>query len=151
LGATLKGQQFRISFYSPVFDPLKRRIFFLPVRWHGRALNEKWKRVEDQAMNALLRWVAPPGQNVPQAQGWRRLPATIGTIGLNLLLGSMRWYSTVVGHHRQISQRLLQALSGDRAAIRRIWWNIRRELSMLGGKLPTDSAPPIGPPAADKQ
>ena len=45
-GAKMRAQQFRASFYSPIFDPLKRGIFFLPVRWHARDLNETWTTVE---------------------------------------------------------------------------------------------------------
>src|ERR1700745_560931 len=61
----VRGNQFRLSFYSSTFDPLKRDIFFLPVRWHSRPLNAKWNAVEERAMQTLVRWVAPPQSGTP--------------------------------------------------------------------------------------
>ena len=58
----LAGHFFRQSFYSGFFDPLKRKLFFLPVRWHSKPLNEKWNVVEQAAMRELLLWVAPVDQ-----------------------------------------------------------------------------------------
>jgi hypothetical protein len=139
LGARLRAQQFRASFYSPIFDPLKRGIFFLPVRWHARDLNETWTTVEREAMNELLRWVKPPGDD-------QKLPASIfralaGPL-LNFSLALIRWIGTYVAHRQDIRRRLLQALRGDTFAVRRILWNLRREMLVLRGRLPTDRPPP---------
>lgn len=60
----LRGLQFRVSFYSTVFDNFKRNIFFLPVRWHGRPINAKWSIVEKQAMRSIRKAVAPPAKGI---------------------------------------------------------------------------------------
>ena len=55
----LAGHFFKQSFYSGFFDPLKRKLFFLPVRWHSRPLNANW----------------PPSNNGPTLSsgvGWNR-------------------------------------------------------------------------------
>jgi hypothetical protein len=60
VGEVTKGAHFRSSYYSRVFDPLKRTIFFLPVRWHSRPLNSRWKPVERRALRKLISYVTPP-------------------------------------------------------------------------------------------
>ena len=46
--------QFKSHFESPIFDPLKRELFFKPVRWHSRPLNDTWETSESRAMRQLL-------------------------------------------------------------------------------------------------
>ena len=58
----LAGLFFKQSFYSGFFDPLKRKLFFLPVRWHAKPLNAKWTAVEERAARELRRWVQPPDE-----------------------------------------------------------------------------------------
>ncbi len=142
IGATLRAQQFRASFYSPIFDPLKRQIFFLPVRWHGRELNENWTAVEHQAMYELLQWVRPPADDAKSGSIERGFLASIAAPFLNLALALIRWIGIYLAHRKDISRRLMQALRGDKLAIRRILWNLRREVLVLAGQLPTDRPPP---------
>lgn len=143
LGATLRAQQFRASFYSPIFDPLKRRIFFLPVRWHARDLNQKWTTVEREALNELSRWVkSPDDDRKPGASAVRSFFRALAAPFLNFALALIRWLGTYFVHRRDIKRRLLQALRGDTFAIRRILWNVRREVLVLRGRLPTDRPPP---------
>ncbi len=138
LGANLRAQQFRASFYSPIFDPLKRTIFFLPVRWHARDLNDKWCMVEREALNALLRWVSPPGTDRERRVSFsHRLTAPF----LNFGLAMIRWGGTFLVHRAEIKRRVGQALRGDTFAVRRILWNLRREMLVLAGRLPTDRPP----------
>tara|TARA_R110001606_G_scaffold363289_1_gene517312 strand:+ start:23502 stop:24857 length:1356 start_codon:yes stop_codon:yes gene_type:complete len=40
-----------------VMDPLKRRIFFNPVKWHAAALNKNWDQVEADIRLFLLKYV----------------------------------------------------------------------------------------------
>lgn len=40
-------------FWSDSFEPLKRRIFFQPVRWHFEDLNEDWDRAESHCTKYL--------------------------------------------------------------------------------------------------
>jgi len=53
-------QQFKLHFESPIFDPLKRKLFFKPVRWHARPLNKAWDAAESRAMRRLLSLVDSP-------------------------------------------------------------------------------------------
>jgi hypothetical protein len=143
LGTKLRGQQFRASFYSPIFDPLKRRIFFQPVRWHSRELNAKWNHVEREAMTELLRWVKPSADEAKSSNfRVRALLAFLLAPFLNFALALIRWSGTFLAHRADIALRLSQAARGDRLAIRRILWNLRREMTVLAGRLPTDQPPP---------
>jgi hypothetical protein len=48
-----KADEFRQAFYSPIYDPLKRSKFFLPVRWHANPINSRWRAVERKAQRTL--------------------------------------------------------------------------------------------------
>lgn len=53
------GARFRRSFYSYIFDPLRRQLFFLSVRWHARPLGDAWAAAEKKALNDLCTFVRP--------------------------------------------------------------------------------------------
>ncbi|MBO6520064.1 MAG: hypothetical protein JJ900_04145 [Rhodospirillales bacterium] len=40
-----------------VMDPLKRRIFFKPVRWHAEPINRNWEAVEARVRHFLLKYI----------------------------------------------------------------------------------------------
>jgi hypothetical protein len=125
----LAGHFFKQSFYSGFFDPLKRRLFFLPVRWHSKALNEKWNAVEQEAMRELLRWVSPPDQS--------RSPGTAAGAGLafklkGLPMAALRTVAYVWIFRRRIAQHFGRAMRGDPGTIARIDWFMRT--FMLGTK-----------------
>lgn len=130
LGAKLRAMQFQTSFHSPVFDPLKRQIFFLPVRWHSGPLNQKWTEIEGAAMSELLLRVKPP------------IVTALSSIFLNFILVLIRWIAAYFKYRDNIKRRLMQALRGDKAAWHRILWNVRREMQMLARRLPTEPPPP---------
>jgi hypothetical protein len=48
-----KVEVFRRSFYGPVFDPLKRQMFSLPLRWHSNPINARWRPVERRSRRIL--------------------------------------------------------------------------------------------------
>jgi hypothetical protein len=121
---------------------LKRKIFFLPVRWHAHDLNETWTTIEQAAMNELLRWVRPPTNNEQSCKSERRGFLTrIATPFLYLALALIRWTGEYVRYRANITRRVLEALRGDRHAIRRILWRVRREALTLFGHIPTDRPP----------
>ena len=60
VGALAKGLALHSAFHSPVYDPLKRWIFFLPVYWHAQPLNGTWRRIEKRAYGTLRAYVSPP-------------------------------------------------------------------------------------------
>lgn len=49
----VKARWLTTFYYSDSFEPLKRRIFFGPVRWHFEDCGEEWDRVEDQCTKYL--------------------------------------------------------------------------------------------------
>lgn len=131
----LAGHFFKQSFYSGFFDPLKRKLFFLPVRWHSKPLNEKWNAVEQEAMRELLRWVIPPDQ--------RPSPGTANDAGLTekikgLPLSALRTVAYVWIFRRRIAQYFGRAIRGDRETIARIGWFMRT--FMLGMKQRSQSS-----------
>lgn len=64
VGQMAKGAMLRMAYHSGVFDPLKQRIFFEPVRWHPfpivNGAEAKWQEVEARAQRALRSYVAEP-------------------------------------------------------------------------------------------
>ena len=48
-----KVEVFRRSFYGPVFDPLKRQMFSIPLRWHSNPINARWWPVERRSQRIL--------------------------------------------------------------------------------------------------
>ena len=122
----LAGHFFRKSFYSGFFDPLKRRLFFLPVRWHSRPLNDKWNAVERQAMHKLSRWVTPPDAahrytTVAPMSFPQRMASALKTLPLSILqISAYAWIFRV-----QIGQQATRIIRGDREATKRIAWFVR--------------------------
>lgn len=59
IGRLDKGRSLKAHFYGDIFDPLKREVFFLPIRWHSRPLNAHWKRIERRALWSMLFHLMP--------------------------------------------------------------------------------------------
>jgi len=53
IGGPIWCVQFKTHFDSPLFDPLKRKLFLKAVRWHSRTLNANWNAVEQIAMRKI--------------------------------------------------------------------------------------------------
>jgi hypothetical protein len=122
----LAGHFFKQSFYSGFFDPLKRRLFFLPVRWHAKPLNGKWNAVEEQAMAELRHWVKPPGEadagESNTAHGYLRWLAAAAA---NLSLSILRSLAYIWIFRGRIARYAGRALRGDRQTFARIAWFAR--------------------------
>jgi hypothetical protein len=134
----IAGNFFRRSFYSNFFDPLKRKLFFQPVRWHSKALNEKWVIVEHRATDELARWVEPPEKanaaSVREAAGPLR---RIANAGKNLLLSALTFFVIVWIYRSRIPVYANSIIRGDRDAIRRITWFVRHfMLGFVFGRAP---------------
>ncbi|HUD88322.1 MAG TPA: hypothetical protein VMR17_17920 [Xanthobacteraceae bacterium] len=123
----IAGFFFKQSFYSGFFDPLKRTMFFLPVYWHSRPLNDRWDGVEAHAMNELLRWVEPPDE-AHAASELRRLSA----LAKHLPLFALRSVVYVWIFRHRIAVHLGRLLRGDRSALTRIVWFARSFLFSTG-------------------
>jgi len=118
--------QFGSSFRSAFFDPFKRRIFFLPVRWHAQPLNTHWQQIEDHAMRELLRYVTPPNESLfTGANGWVEKARRIAARVLTILFVILRPVFIVLYHPQAVWRRLRQAACGDRDSIRRVFSYVR--------------------------
>ena len=130
----IAGNFFKRSFYSNFFDPLKRKLFFQPVRWHSKALNEQWDIVEQRAMRELCEWVEPPERN--GASTTRRPMGLVQRIvdeGRDVLISLLTIVVLVWFYRRRIPVYANSIMRGDRDAIQRIVWFAR---SFVFGKAP---------------
>jgi hypothetical protein len=113
IGEITKGAHFRSSYYSRVFDPLKRTIFFLPVRWHSRPLNKRWRSVERRALRKLVSYVTP------QAATDFRIVRLVGTLGskqpVPVPTNTLR-----VGTHLTLTEMPAQLLAASQIRVVRI-------------------------------
>jgi hypothetical protein len=126
IGNLVAKAQFGANFKSAFFDPFKRRLFFLPVRWHGQPLNAKWRSIEDHAMRDLRRYVTPPEEALfDGAHDWREKTRRLAGHAFGILFAILRPVFTVLSRPKAIWQKLRQAASGDRAAIRQLFWYVR--------------------------
>jgi hypothetical protein len=117
----LAGLFFKQSFYSGFFDPLKRKQFFLPVRWHANPLNAKWTAVEERAASELRRWVQPPDEAASATDS----PKETAAPGRGLSLGVLRLIAYGWMFRRRIWFHLAKVMRGDRMALGRIAWFAR--------------------------
>jgi hypothetical protein len=107
LGEFIKGSLLRDAFLGPYSDPLKRRIFFLPLYFHAKEVNHAWKPAIQRARATLDRYLSPE-------MGLVRL-LTMRTIGI-----INRAYVVIVGrwaNRRRIFEMIGKALRGDPAAL----------------------------------
>jgi hypothetical protein len=117
----LAGLFFKQSFYSGFFDPLKRKLFFLPVRWHAKPLNAKWTAVEERATRELRRWVQPPDETASAAETSKYIaPPARG-----FSLWALRFIAYGWMFRRRAWSLLLKVMRGDRSAFERIVWFTR--------------------------
>jgi hypothetical protein len=116
----IAGHFFKQSFYSGFFDPLKRKMFFLPVRWHSKPLNEKWTEVEQRAMSELRRWVEPPDEAHAAAELGR-----ISAMAKSVPLFALRSIAYLWIFRHRIGPHLRRLLRGDRGTFARIVWFTR--------------------------
>lgn len=126
IGKIAAKAQFGASFKGAFFDPFKRRIFFLPVRWHAEPLNEKWQAVEDRAMEELRRYAAPPGRSVLfGADGWAEKLHRIGARTLTALFVALRPAFILIYYRQAVWRKLRQGLRGDGNSMRQLLWYVR--------------------------
>ena len=131
VGKMMRATQFRDSFYGPVFDAFKRRIFFYPVRWHARPVNADWERVEQEAARTLGRWLRPQE-----------------TIGLKIALLPLRlmfFVSECWTNRAAMLRRLRQLWRGDPGVRQWVAWRLRAMACRLLGikfNAPRPTPPP---------
>jgi len=132
VGPWVKGAILRGAMTCGTFDPLKQRIFFLPVRWHTRDLTPAWPEVERRSAETLRRYL---GDLAPSESG-ERAGTRGGAFGLAVLgvLGRV-WIvaADLLAHGDRLRARLTQVLRGDRAAARRLLRRLRTVLKTIRG------------------
>ena len=122
----LAGHFFKQSFYGGFFDPLKRKLFFLPVRWHSQPLDAKWTGVEEHAARELRRWITPPDEaNSASVERASDRPQQLTAAVKSLSLGALRSLAYIWIFRSRIRFHLGRILCGDRDAMRRIAWFVR--------------------------
>jgi hypothetical protein len=147
-GAVGKGAMLRSAFYSDVFDAIKRRAFFLPVRWHAQEFNGRWDAAERRAMDTILTYL--------------RLPPDLASVGTGIRLGrpavinftvphsgwmaylygplwipwtAFLWLLAAIEYLRRRSATLLRrgrlVLKGDPTALSWAGWRARKTLAVF--------------------
>jgi hypothetical protein len=126
VGKLVAKVQFGANYKSAFFDRFKRSMFFLPVRWHGQPLNDKWLDVEKRAMTELLRYTTPPNQSLFfEANSFGEKLLRIGARMLTTLFVFLRPVFILVYHHRAVGRRLRQLARADKESLRQLLWYIR--------------------------
>lgn len=146
IGDVLKGGTLRATVLSGVFDSLKHRIFFEPVRWHSRELTARWKETEAKAAQVLqcYLWDLAPSVQAHSSEivskndnnVSNRLNGACRTMLLApLVLAARAWLVVEQLHqsHRRIGMRLKKALCGDREAWARIMRRIVTTWRLIRG------------------
>jgi hypothetical protein len=124
IGELFKRLIFYDAFYSPVFDPLKRRIFFRPVYWHSSALNERWTAVEAHASGLLSKILNNPANPLTRF-AYNALPVPLR---FAIVLGQI-WE-----HREVILKHLAEIVRGDTIAMRRMVSRLWQFCAFVVGK-----------------
>jgi hypothetical protein len=122
-GDFLKGYIFSDAFYGPVFDPLKRKIFFHSVFWHARPLNNKWKQVDARLSRKLAKMLNKTSLSY-------KLTRAIFLPPYRMAIASCSLWK----HRRAIMERLSEVLQGDTKAARRVVSRMSDYRAFLIGK-----------------
>lgn len=138
IGEWTKGAILRDAFLGPVYDPLKRSIFRLPVRWHARDVNEVWTKTERRALCTIRQYLfdeelglggggsrsvaeeIPPSLRLLNLGIWlrRRSVQYLGVLGA--LLRALSLTTEQCRYWRRMLEVILRASKGDRTALARI-------------------------------
>ena len=131
IGNYLKGAVLYETFNNAVFDPLKRNIFFLPVRWHARDITPVWSKVEKRASASLRRHLAL--SSATKVRIFNRVRAAfVKAVVMTVRLG---WYADYYWHEKgRVLGIAGSALKGDPAARQRIKRAVRHVQSQLLGR-----------------
>jgi hypothetical protein len=140
VGSFIKGGILRAAILSGVFDRLKHRIFFKPVRWHSGDCGEAWTRTEVEAARTLRRYLPDVECSESVSSGALSGRRLSGCLRIKLLDASAafgRLWITITQLYRyrdRIRTRIISALRGDRAAQTRIARRIRIVWRLVRGR-----------------
>lgn len=124
VGEFINGCLLRDAFLGPTSDPLKRRIIFLPVYFHGHDLNKLWHAVELCARKTIQNYLG-------HEQGLIKLWAMriVGTVHRISVLVLCRWRN-----RRHIIEMTRRTVNGDSEARKYLQRRVRLYLRQLIGK-----------------
>jgi hypothetical protein len=132
-----KAREFRLAYYGPYFDPLKRKVFLQPVRWHSYGLNRRWRAVERKSRRTLRLVI---GTSIPAYS-----LNTIAFVATPIIRGKevarrCRIIAADVGANREVVMRRLKHL-GNRKDRTRVLWRLRQAVIFVtsGHVLPDPS------------
>ena len=124
VGQMIKGGILRASLLSGLFDPLRRCLFFRPVRWHSRALTPVWHATEARAARVLRRyaWDLDASSAHHAHPLWKLfLVPWLLVARIWIVLAHLSQYRS------RLAARLFAALRGDREA----WARIARRIGLM--------------------
>jgi hypothetical protein len=130
VGSFIKGSILRAALLSGVFDQLKHRIFFKPVRWHSGDFGDAWSKTEVEAARTLRRYlpdVELSSTISPTASSGGGLLRKI-RLDASATFGRIWMVISLLYHYRErLQKRLASALHGDREA----WARILRRIQIV--------------------
>lgn len=109
LGTLGKGARFRRCFYSRTFDPLRRRAFFTPVRWHAGDYGSSWQPIEEQARTTIATFVRE--KNPPHWALWTAFLYVVALIETISCIGELYW-----SQRRRLGLRVKKLMRGEEGA-----------------------------------
>lgn len=124
VGDLIKGGTLRASLLSGLFDPLKHRMFFLPVRWHAEDLTPAWNETEERAARVLrsYAWDLDASSVQDVHRGWKAFMVPWTVFGrIWIVMAHLCQYRSRIG------LRLREALRGDKNA----WSRIMRRIGIM--------------------
>jgi hypothetical protein len=125
-GGLVAKAQFGANYKNAFFDPLKRQMFFLPVRWHGEPLNAKWAAVDNRAAREIRHYTTPPGETLlAGADGWAEQLRRIAGHALAGLFVLLRPFFIALYHNKAVWRQVKRVIRGERGALRQFFWYVR--------------------------
>lgn len=127
IGELIKGGILRASLLSGIFDPLKLRIFFQPVRWHAQAITPAWAETEARARRVLRRYVWDVDPSTARESCLTMRVRKLLLVPIVFLARIWRVVAELSQYRSRLVARLLSALHGDREA----WGRIARRVRIM--------------------
>jgi hypothetical protein len=157
-GEFVKGAEFRVSAYGPVFNHFQRATLFMPTRVHNQDIGPEWEAVEARALRTLGTWLDTPKnierfsralpphlRNYDGLQSkieasplpwWRSNAATwalVRNVVVPLIKLRVRTKEFFI-KSGNVWKRVALALRGDTASIEKLRWHGRRVIAKTLGR-----------------
>ena len=121
VGNILKGLVLSDTYDSKSFDPLKRKIFFTPVRWHVSDLNDRWSNFEKKTLNMLRKYTDPMFKGrISVANSSVHNLILAASIPIKYAIRAERLFSYFWQGKKRITGLVVRAIFGDPTARERV-------------------------------